>query len=59
MPPMTLDAPGLEYVCDLHVVVNPPIEVSTPRLQWMTESLFVGSGARDTASVHTSLYRLV
>ena len=36
----------------------PSFEVSTPRLQWMTESLFVGSGARDTACVHISLYRM-
>ena len=22
---MTLDTPGLEHVCDLHVVVDPPV----------------------------------
>ena len=37
----------------------PTFVVSTPRLQWMTESLFIGSGARSTDSVHISLYRLV
>ena len=37
----------------------PTFEVSSPRLQWMTESLFIGSGARDTGCVHISLYRLV
>ena len=37
----------------------PTFEVSTPRLQWMTESLFIGSGARGTGSVYISLYRLV
>ena len=36
----------------------PTFEVSTPRLQWMTESLFVGSGARSPDSVYISLYRL-
>ena len=36
----------------------PTFEVSTPRLQWMTESLFVGSGARSPDSVRISLYRL-
>ena len=37
----------------------PTFEVSTPKLQWMTQSLFVGSGARETDRVHISLYRLV
>lgn len=37
----------------------PTFEVSTPRLQWMTESLFIGSGAHGTGSVSISLYRLV
>ena len=37
----------------------PTFEVSTPRLQWMLDSLFIGSGARGTDSVHLSLYRLV
>ena len=36
----------------------PTFEVSTPRLQWMTESLFVGTGARSPDSVYISLYRL-
>ena len=37
----------------------PTFEVSSPKLQWMTESLFIGSGARGTDRVHISLYRLV
>jgi hypothetical protein len=37
----------------------PTFEVSTPKLQWMTESLFIGSAARGTGSVHLSFYRLV
>ena len=37
----------------------PTFEVSHPGLKWITESLFVGSGARGTDSVHISLYRMV
>ena len=37
----------------------PTFEVSSPKLQWMTESLFIGSGARATDHVNISLYRLV
>lgn len=37
----------------------PTFEVSTPKLQWMTESLFIGSAARGTGSVQLSFYRLV
>ena len=37
----------------------PTFEVSSPKLQWLTESLFIGSGARGTDRVHISLYRLV
>ena len=37
----------------------PTFEVSHPDLQWITESLFVGSGARDTDCVRISLYRMV
>ncbi len=37
----------------------PTFEVSSLKLQWMTESLFIGNGARGTDRVHISLYRLV
>ena len=37
----------------------PTFEVSAPKLQWMTESLFIGSAARSTDSVYLSFYRLV
>ncbi len=37
----------------------PTFEVSHPDLKWITESLFVGSGARGTDRVHISLYRMV
>ena len=37
----------------------PTFEVSTPALNWMTESLFIGSAARGTDSVYLSVYRLV
>ena len=37
----------------------PTFEVSTPALNWMTESLFIGSVARGTDSVYLSFYRLV
>jgi Protein of unknown function (DUF3237) len=37
----------------------PTFEVSAPALKWMTESIFVGSGARSPDCVHISLYRLI
>ena len=36
----------------------PTFEVSTPRLQWLTESIFIGTGARFPDSVQISLFRL-
>jgi hypothetical protein len=37
----------------------PTFEVSSPKLQWLTESVFVGTGARFPDSVQISLFRLV
>jgi hypothetical protein len=37
----------------------PVFEVSTPRLQWMTESIFVGCGARAPLGVSISFYKLL
>ena len=36
----------------------PTFEVSSPKLAWLTESLFVGTGARHPDRVEISLYRL-
>lgn len=36
----------------------PTFEVSSPRLAWLTESIFVGTGARHPDRVEISLYRL-
>lgn len=36
----------------------PTFEVSSPQLAWLTESLFVGSGARHPDRVEISLYRV-
>jgi hypothetical protein len=36
----------------------PRFEVSSPRLAWLTESLFVGTGARHPDRVEISLFRL-
>ncbi len=36
----------------------PTFEVSTPRLQWLTESVFVGTGARFPDNVQISMFRL-
>ena len=36
----------------------PVFEVSTPRLQWLTENIFVGAGARATNGVFISFYIL-
>ena len=36
----------------------PTFEVSSPRLAWLTESLFVGTGARYPDRVEISLFRL-
>lgn len=36
----------------------PVFEVSTPRLQWLTENIFVGSGARAPNGVFISFYML-
>ena len=36
----------------------PTFEVSSPRLAWLTESIFVGTGARYPDRVEISLYRL-
>lgn len=36
----------------------PTFEVSSPRLAWLTESLFVGTGARHPDRVEISLFRL-
>ncbi len=36
----------------------PTFEVSSPRLAWLTESVFVGTGARYPDRVEISLYRL-
>ena len=37
----------------------PTFEVSSPKLQWLTESIFVGSAARAPTGVQLSFYRLV
>jgi Protein of unknown function (DUF3237) len=37
----------------------PVFEVSTPKLQWLTESIFVGCGARAPNGVSISFYRLL
>lgn len=37
----------------------PRFEVSTPALAWLTESLFIGSGARYPDRVEISLYRVL
>lgn len=37
---------------------TPTFEVSSPKLVWLTESLFVGTGARHPDRVEISLYRL-
>lgn len=36
----------------------PSFEVSTPKLAWLTDSLFVGTGARHPDRVEISLFRL-
>jgi hypothetical protein len=36
----------------------PSFEVSSPKLAWLTESVFVGTGARHPDRVEISLYRL-
>lgn len=36
----------------------PTFEVSTPQLAWLTESLFIGTGARFPDRVEISLYRV-
>jgi len=36
----------------------PTFEVSSPKLQWLTESLFVGTGARFPDRVQISIFRL-
>ncbi len=36
----------------------PTFEVSTPRLQWLMESVFVGTGARFPDNVQISMFRL-
>jgi hypothetical protein len=36
----------------------PTFEVSSPQLAWLTESLFIGTGARHPDRVEISLYRL-
>ena len=36
----------------------PTVEVSTPALAWMTESIFVGTGARFPDRVEISVYRV-
>ena len=38
---------------------SPVFEVSTPKLQWLTESIFVGCGARAPNGVSITFYRLV
>ena len=38
---------------------SPVFEVSTPRLQWMTESIFVGCGARAPKGVSITFYKLL
>jgi hypothetical protein len=38
---------------------SPIFEVSTPKLQWLTESIFVGCGARAPNGVSITFYRLV
>ncbi len=37
---------------------SPVFEVSTPKLQWLTESIFVGCGARAPNGVSITVYRL-
>lgn len=37
----------------------PSFEVSSPKLAWLTDSLFVGTGARHPDRVEISLFRLV
>lgn len=36
----------------------PSFEVSSPQLQWLTQSVFVGTGARDPDGVRLRFYRL-
>ncbi len=38
---------------------TPVFEVSTPRLQWMTENIFVGCGARAPNGVSITFYKLL
>ena len=38
---------------------TPTFEVSTPRLQWLTDNIFVGTGARAPNGVKIEVYILI
>ena len=48
-----VDPAGVYFRC------VPIFEVSTPKLQWLTESIFVGCGARAPNGVSITFYRLL